>query len=271
MLEKTLRLAIGTALCAGGLATAVQAQEEQESADSAFTANIGVTSNYVWRGASQTLNGPAVQGGVDYGDGSGFYIGTWMSNVNFGDSVELTDEDEDGVSDGGTVESGFDYELDGYIGWGGDLAENVGLDLGYVYYHYGQLESGYDFGEVYANVSLWWFNVGAYYTTNSQIDGNDFEKDTSKFVSGDIFYYGAFAFDFAQSWSLGLTVGQYDFNNDSSANPLSYTYGQIDLSKSAGRYGDFTLSVSQAGEEADGNDNTKVFVTWSKGWYSKFL
>ena len=266
MSTKGIGSAVGALVLTGSMNVAVVAQEESE--ESLLTANIGVTSNYMWRGATQTQNDAAVQGGIDYGMGSGltgFYVGTWLSNVNFGDSVD----------DDGNIVSGAEYELDGYIGWNGEFSDNVGLDLGYVYYHYGQIESGADFGEIYGNLGLWWFDFGVYYTANSQVDD---PFDTAAFVTGDIAYYGAFTIDLAQSWSLGLTIGQYDFTNDGNVvdsatgeeAELSYTYGQIDLTKSAGRFGDFTMSVSQAGEEANaGNDKPRVFVTWTKGWWAK--
>jgi uncharacterized protein (TIGR02001 family) len=47
------------------------------------SANVGVVSNYMWRGMTQTRNGAAVQGGLDLTHSSGFYAGTWMSNVDF--------------------------------------------------------------------------------------------------------------------------------------------------------------------------------------------
>ena len=49
-----------------------------------LSANVSVTNNYIWRGLTQTTNDAAVQGGIDYADESGFYAGTWVSNVNYG-------------------------------------------------------------------------------------------------------------------------------------------------------------------------------------------
>ena len=46
-----------------------------------FTANIGLFSEYIFRGISQTGGKPAVQGGFDYSHASGFYAGTWASNI----------------------------------------------------------------------------------------------------------------------------------------------------------------------------------------------
>ncbi len=59
-------------------------------AESPWSANIGVGSNYMWRGITQTDNAAAISGGVDYANPNGFYAGTWTSNVTWvGDSYEL--------------------------------------------------------------------------------------------------------------------------------------------------------------------------------------
>ena len=47
-----------------------------------FTANVGLFSEYIFRGIAQTGGKPAVQGGFDYGHSSGFYAGTWASNIS---------------------------------------------------------------------------------------------------------------------------------------------------------------------------------------------
>ncbi|GEA10027.1 hypothetical protein KUL49_04020 [Alteromonas sp. KUL49] len=47
------------------------------------TANAAVANNYIWRGLTQTTNEPAVSGGIDYASESGFYAGTWASNVSY--------------------------------------------------------------------------------------------------------------------------------------------------------------------------------------------
>lgn len=49
-----------------------------------MTGNYGATSNYVWRGITQTADGAAVSGGLDYSHDSGVYIGTWTSNTAWG-------------------------------------------------------------------------------------------------------------------------------------------------------------------------------------------
>ncbi len=76
--------------------------------------NVGVTSNYIWRGISQTDDAAAVSGGLDWSGASGLYAGTWVSNVDFGACCETS------------------YELDLYGGFAnevGDFGYDVGLNL----------------------------------------------------------------------------------------------------------------------------------------------
>jgi uncharacterized protein (TIGR02001 family) len=261
MKKSSMASAIGAAVLVGGLTAPSVALAE-------FSANIGATSNYVWRGASQTGNSPAIQGGIDYEHGSGFYAGTWVSNVDFGSSAEI-ELGEDGFPVDGlvSVRNNSEYEADFYLGWGMDLTDDLSIDLGYTYYYYGQIESGADFGEIYGSVGFMWFEVGAYYTVNDQADGDD--ADINPFVAGDFFYYGKFSIDLAENWSLSLTAGSYMFENDGAFDDTDYdyAYAQADITRSGGDFGDVTLSVSDAdSDSADGNGNAKVFISWTKGF-----
>jgi hypothetical protein len=92
-----------TLLAAALLAGAGVAQAE-------LSANLGVASNYYFRGITQTDDKAAVSGGIDYTHDSGLYLGTWMSNVDFGGKE--------------------DVEVDGYAGFGGDIGDTgLGYDL----------------------------------------------------------------------------------------------------------------------------------------------
>jgi uncharacterized protein (TIGR02001 family) len=51
-------------------------------AQAEVTGNLGLTSDYRFRGISQSQNAPAVQGGIDYTHKSGFYVGNWNSSVS---------------------------------------------------------------------------------------------------------------------------------------------------------------------------------------------
>ena len=78
-----------------------------------FSANVGLSSNYVWRGVSQTADEIAVSGGFDYNAESGFYAGVWGSNVSF------------------NGEDGGGNEFDIYGGWANDM-----FDIGVLNYRY---------------------------------------------------------------------------------------------------------------------------------------
>lgn len=92
---------------------------------SPFTANIGVVSDYVWRGISQTSHGPAIQGGFDYAHSSGFYAGVWGSNVNW-------------IIDTATTTAGGSagLELDTYFGFKNSFATDFSYDVGFIRYNY---------------------------------------------------------------------------------------------------------------------------------------
>src|SRR4051812_17083639 len=57
-----------------------------------FTGNVALTSDYVFRGVSQTNNNVAIQGGFDWDTGAGFHVGTWGSSLNFKDGSEASAE-----------------------------------------------------------------------------------------------------------------------------------------------------------------------------------
>ncbi len=143
--KKILPLAVAAGLTAGAATTA--------SAEDAISANVTLASDYVWRGVSQTNEDAAIQGGFDYGHDSGFYIGTWASNVNFG-----------GGLDGGST------EIDVYGGWAGDVSDNVGFDVGFIYYGY-QSDTDLDFLELQAAINFFDATLGFNYTDEFGEDG----------------------------------------------------------------------------------------------------
>ncbi|MCH7551501.1 MAG: hypothetical protein IIA35_07375, partial [Proteobacteria bacterium] len=125
-------------------ATPVMAAEDSKALiPGDFSANVGVFSDYTFRGTSQTGNEPALQGGIDYSidtgaNGIGLYLGTWGSNVDFADGDEASSE------------------VDLYAGWSGALGKSkVTLDIGGIYYLYpGAADAlDYDFYEIYAGLS----------------------------------------------------------------------------------------------------------------------
>ncbi len=121
MRMKLFGTAAAAALALGltGLAAPASAQ------DAKVAFNVGVTSDYIFRGYSQTNEDPAIQGGVDLTAGS-FYAGAWASNVDFGDD---TDAEVDVYGGYRTEAAGFalDFGVIGYLYAG----EPQGADYNY--------------------------------------------------------------------------------------------------------------------------------------------
>lgn len=116
----------------------------------AVSGNISGTSNYLWRGVTQTNDAVAIQGSIDYSHDSGFYVGTWASNVDFGDDTS--------------------YELDLYVGYGGSITEDSSYDLNYLYYAYPDAEGSIDFGELQGAITWKWFEVSYSQVVNAGDD-----------------------------------------------------------------------------------------------------
>jgi len=79
-----MRLHTACAALAAALLAATASAASAQDVDVAF--NVAVTSDYVFRGISQTDEDPGFSGGVDLTYGS-FYSGAWVSNVDFGDDT----------------------------------------------------------------------------------------------------------------------------------------------------------------------------------------
>src|SRR5665811_1106927 len=63
--------------------TAAMAQTKAPEPDFTLSYNVGVTSDYRFRGIAQTSTDPALQAGVDFAHKSGFYLGAWGSNISW--------------------------------------------------------------------------------------------------------------------------------------------------------------------------------------------
>lgn len=107
------------------LAVAALAPVSAYAEDSSLAFNVGVVSDYRYRGISQTRLKPAVQAGVDYSYGA-FYVGAWASTIKWiKDNADST-----GASVKGAV------ELDIYGGYKGAISEALAFDVGFLRYEY---------------------------------------------------------------------------------------------------------------------------------------
>ena len=200
-------------IAASLLASAATTGSNAVLAGSSLTANVGMTSNYIWRGATQTKDGSAVSGGIDYEHESGAYVGLYTSNVSW------------------TTTPGYEQDL--YAGYK-FAAGPVDLDVGYIAYAY-PLSTSDSFNEVYLNAGYDMFSAGI------AIDS----ANKSTYIS-----VGA-SFEVKKDLTLGVTLGSYDFTgsaNDYTHYQLSLSKGDftfaIDDTNQTGASGTPRLSVS---------------------------
>jgi uncharacterized protein (TIGR02001 family) len=257
-----------------------------------FSANIGAVSNYMWRGVTQTGDQPAIQGGLDVAHESGFYAGTWISNIDWdeGSSEEVTgtvaydpetdsfamDDDGNLIVTGAT--SGADpaspnYELDVYMGFGGNITDDLSYDLNTIYYAYPDGRDS-DFWEIGGSATYKWFTLGLAYTVYGENDGGLFDQ-------GDLYYFGGAEFALPYDFGFSVRGGYYQFRNDevvvgtvTDAAGMTFdvtesadywNYG-ASISREAGDFGTFSLNWDQNDGNSDlGYDNDpKFWVGWNK-------
>ena len=127
-MKKLILASAISAVFAGGFAQA----EEAAKSDHEVSYNLGVTSDYVFRGISQSRNRPAFSAGVDYSHTpSGFYAGTWVSTISWIDDSYAAANITDSSSRPRTP-----YEQDFYAGIKLGDADGLNFDLGAIYYYY---------------------------------------------------------------------------------------------------------------------------------------
>jgi uncharacterized protein (TIGR02001 family) len=201
----TLTAAILGATLVTGFALPAQAGDNKLE----FSANTALTTDYVFRGISQTENGPAIQGGIDATYGL-FYIGFWGSNVDFG-AGDPSDIEIDYY--GGITPSwqGIDFDL-GVIfytypdsGPGVDIVEGKlgvsktfmdALTVGFTGYFSDRSYQAYEFGAEYGFTNKWWM----FAPSVSALVG--FVETDGSYVGSDYTY-----------WNAGLTLGFWDQPN----------------------------------------------------------
>ena len=128
---KKIAIAFAAAFMTIGVGTGTAAGE--------VSGNVTVATDYSFRGWSQTTRDPAIQGGFDYGFESGFYIGTWASNLKYGDDAST--------------------EIDLYAGFGGEFGDGYSYDLSVIRFEYPS-EGGLDYVELAASIGIGAFTVG---------------------------------------------------------------------------------------------------------------
>lgn len=175
------------------------------TAEGEFSGNVALTSDYTWRGVSQSDSDPAIQGGFDYANGL-FYAGVWASNVDFGDPSDTN------------------IEVDFYGGLASEFSNGITWDIGVIYYAYPDAEeSDLDFVELkgalgYAFEGGLAIGGEAYWDPDNQ---NVYLNATAGFALAENFgidgSVGNYSFDAGgdyTNWSLGATTSAAGFGFD---------------------------------------------------------
>ena len=150
-------------VCGAVLATLVLGSTSKvcaEEPQTALTANLAISTDYLFRFVSQTMEEPALSGGLDWSADNGFYLGVWGSNVDFGDDAHLEMDFYGGYAhkfeSGWSVDAGvIDYEyfddktndnileVFGSVGWGpASFSVYYEVEHGGYYWFEGSLEHG---------------------------------------------------------------------------------------------------------------------------------
>ena len=124
---------------------------------SPFSGNVSLTTDYLYRGITQTNHEGAIQGGFDYVNPNGFYVGTWGSNISWLYS-----------SQGYAATSGASLELDTYGGYSASFAGDYNYNVGFLRYNYGGNAAGAvnaDTNEFYGSIG--WKTVSLKYSRST--------------------------------------------------------------------------------------------------------
>lgn len=232
-------------LSVAGLMSCASLARAAELPKVAFSGNIGLFSDYAFRGISQTAEKPALQGGIDLSAALNptinAYAGFWGSNVDFGDTTQL--------------------ELDAYAGVNGPVADTgVTWDLQYLYYFYpGAKNSGragdYEYYEIIPSLST---PIGPASVSLSLAYSPDFFGTGG---AGDAFYWhagGDLPLDFGREgilysgWSVGAGIGYQNIEDNTAFGTPSYFDWNITLSKSFKDVVD--VSVAYIDTDLNGNE-----------------
>jgi uncharacterized protein (TIGR02001 family) len=173
------------------------------AAQAQVSGNLGLTSDYRFRGVSQTQNAPAVQGGIDYNHVSGLYVGNWNSSVS---SAVYT--------------NGSGVESDVYAGFKKQVFGNFTLDVGSMNYFYPRAgtNGSFDTNELYAGIGYKELVTVKYSHAISDYFGTSNSKN-SFYVQADA------AIPVVGKLVAVAHVGRTDVNNNSKLNYTDYNVG----------------------------------------------
>jgi uncharacterized protein (TIGR02001 family) len=238
-MTKLPKIALAAALLAAGTVHA------QATSPHTFAGKVALYSEYEYRGISQTSEKPALQLTLDYAHASGFYLGTFVTNIKWlKDAAEV-----------GGFSTNAEIEWDIYGGYKFEVAKDVLLDVGYLRYEYpssGAFNPKPNTDEVYVGLGYGPFSVKYSYALSDTFgvpnsEGSDFIEanvaypiDGTKFtVTGHLGHqkyknnsaldYTVYKLGFVYDFGNGLNAGAYYKGTD--AESALYTYKGRDWGK----------------------------------------
>lgn len=204
-------------------------------------ANVALTTDYVFRGESQSNEGAAIQGGFDC-DYRMFYAGVWASSVDFSDDTTVEVD----------VYGGIKHKFD-----------KVEVDLGVIYYAYPDANDNND--QDYLEIKL---GLSGDLTDNVALSGTVYYSDDYYNGSGEAWIYeGGISIGLGTygrfSPTFSALIGQVNFDDDINNEDLAYWNAGVEVG-----FDKFALDLRYWGTDDDVNDlrDDRFVATISSSW-----
>jgi uncharacterized protein (TIGR02001 family) len=208
------RILPALAVLATAAVPSVASAQAAAPAASPLTGNVTITSDYRFRGLSQSFKLPAVQGGIDWAHASGFYLGNWNSSVS-----------------GNQYPNGASLEMDFYGGYKFPVGKDVVVDVGGLYFYYpGAFFNGFspdkpkfDHFELYVGATMGPLSGKLFYglTNFFGLDGTVGGRDSKGATYVDLNYSS----EIIPKVTLGLHIGYQYVPNYSNFDYFDYKVG----------------------------------------------
>ena len=222
----------------------------QKAAEPAVTieGNLGLYSDYKFRGISQTQRNIALQGGFDLTHKSGLYVGTWASNVS--DWANFVDGDK----------AGNGLEIDVYGGYSTELPMGVGIDIGLLRYQYPGSADGASGKKPHTTEWYLGFSYSFLSYKFSKTTGEWFSLENSKGST-----YHSLDAEYPINDSISLTAHYGKQKVKGAGNP---SYSDYSVGVSYALPSDFSLGLSYVGTSGLSSTEKEFFTNRDKKLYS---
>ena len=240
------KLILASAISAAFVGGFAQAEEAAKS-DHVISYNVGVTSDYVFRGISQSRNRPAFSGGVDYSHTpTGLYAGTWVSTISWVNDAY----NSAGISNSSRPNTPYEQDFYGGIKVGDTAGLN--FDVGAIYYYYPRNKLHTSLGtvglkanttEIYGKIAYGPVYFKANYATGDAIYTSNKAGSYYLDLGADI--------PVMEGLTLNAHVGRFVFKNDTvvpAASDYNYSDWKVGVTKDFGN--GLTGSLAATGTNA---------------------